>query len=191
MTSDELADIVSDETGSGALVFATSPTLVTPVLGVATATSVNKVAVTAPTTSATLTIADGKTLTYDEATSTVACSSGVSGAANLTSAINYTAKVVRNGSAVTAIISAASLGTKSNTGGYIEVVALIPSGFRPSATTYCYGICQINSTYQICGFYITSAGTLRIYANASLSNIGAGATSCGPDVPTSVSWNTL
>jgi hypothetical protein len=50
-------------TGSGAVVLATSPTLVTPVLGVATATSVNKVAVTAPATSATLTIADGKTLT--------------------------------------------------------------------------------------------------------------------------------
>jgi hypothetical protein len=41
----------------------TSPTLVTPALGVATATSVNKVTITAPATSATLTIADGKTLT--------------------------------------------------------------------------------------------------------------------------------
>jgi hypothetical protein len=40
-TSAELAGIISDETGSGALVFATSPTLVTPVLGAATATSVN------------------------------------------------------------------------------------------------------------------------------------------------------
>jgi len=50
-------------TGSSSYVRATSPTLVTPVLGVATATSVNKVALTAPATSATLTIADGKTLT--------------------------------------------------------------------------------------------------------------------------------
>lgn len=50
-------------TGTGVLVFATSPTLVTPTLGVATATSINKVAITAPATSATLTIADGKTLT--------------------------------------------------------------------------------------------------------------------------------
>ncbi len=50
-------------TGSGNVVLSTSPTLVTPVLGVATATSVNKVAITAPATSATLTIADGKTLT--------------------------------------------------------------------------------------------------------------------------------
>lgn len=40
-----------------------NPSLVTPALGVATATSINKVALTAPATSATLTIADGKTLT--------------------------------------------------------------------------------------------------------------------------------
>ncbi len=62
-TSLELKTGCSDETGSGALVFATSPTLTTPTLGVATATSINKVAITAPATSATLTIADGKTLT--------------------------------------------------------------------------------------------------------------------------------
>jgi hypothetical protein len=39
-TSSELASVISNETGSGALVFATSPTLVTPTLGVASATSV-------------------------------------------------------------------------------------------------------------------------------------------------------
>ena len=54
---------VTASTGTTAVVLSTSPTLVTPVLGVATATSVNKVALTAPATSATLTIADGKTLT--------------------------------------------------------------------------------------------------------------------------------
>lgn len=54
---------VTSTTGSGNVVLATSPTLVTPVLGVASATSINKVAITAPATSATLTIADGKTLT--------------------------------------------------------------------------------------------------------------------------------
>lgn len=41
----------------------TSPTMTTPSLGAATATSINKVAVTAPATGSTLTIADGKTLT--------------------------------------------------------------------------------------------------------------------------------
>lgn len=50
-------------TDSTNLVFSTSPTLVTPILGAATATSINKVAITAPATGSTLTIADGKTLT--------------------------------------------------------------------------------------------------------------------------------
>ena len=50
-------------TGSGSVVLATSPTLVTPVLGVASATTVNKVTLTAPATGSTLTVADGKTLT--------------------------------------------------------------------------------------------------------------------------------
>jgi len=62
-SSANLAAAVTDETGSGSLVFATSPSLTTPTLGVASATSINKVAITAPATSATLTIADGKTLT--------------------------------------------------------------------------------------------------------------------------------
>lgn len=62
-TSSQLAGIISDETGSGALVFATTPTLVTPILGVATATTINKVTLTAPATGSTLTIADGKTAT--------------------------------------------------------------------------------------------------------------------------------
>jgi hypothetical protein len=62
-TSAGIAGAISDETGTGALVFANTPTLVTPVLGVATATTVNKVALTQPATGSTLTIADGKTLT--------------------------------------------------------------------------------------------------------------------------------
>lgn len=42
-TSSQLAGVISDETGSGALVFATSPTLVTPNIGVATGTSFNSI----------------------------------------------------------------------------------------------------------------------------------------------------
>lgn len=63
-TSAQLAGVISDETGTGSLVFATSPSLTTPSLGAATATSINKVAITEPVTGSTLTIADGKTLTF-------------------------------------------------------------------------------------------------------------------------------
>ena len=56
---------VTTSTGSGNLVLSTSPTLATPTLGVATATTINKVTFTAPAVSATLTIADGKTFTVN------------------------------------------------------------------------------------------------------------------------------
>ena len=62
-TSAQLATAISDETGTGVVVFSNTPTLVTPILGVASATSINKVAITAPATGSTLTIADGKTFT--------------------------------------------------------------------------------------------------------------------------------
>lgn len=56
-------------TGSGTVVaMQTSPSFTTPTLGVAVATSINKVAITAPATSATLTIADGKTATHNAST---------------------------------------------------------------------------------------------------------------------------
>jgi len=54
---------VTTSTGSGNTVLSTSPVLTTPTLGVASATTINKVALTAPATGSTLTIADGKTFT--------------------------------------------------------------------------------------------------------------------------------
>jgi hypothetical protein len=62
-TSANLAATVTDETGSGALVFAVSPSFTTPSLGAATALTINRITFTQPATGATLTIADGKTLT--------------------------------------------------------------------------------------------------------------------------------
>lgn len=52
-------------TGTGSAVRATSPTLTTPTLGVATATSLNKITLTAPATSCTFTLLDGKTFTVN------------------------------------------------------------------------------------------------------------------------------
>jgi len=62
-SSSNLRALVTDETGSGNLVFSDSPTLVSPTLGAASATTVNKLTITAPATGSTLTVADGKTLT--------------------------------------------------------------------------------------------------------------------------------
>ena len=62
ITSAQWAAIVSDETGGGLAVFNNTPNLTTPVLGVATATSINKLTITTPATGSTLTIDDGFTL---------------------------------------------------------------------------------------------------------------------------------
>lgn len=61
-TSANLKAALTDETGSGSAVFATSPTLVTPVLGAATATSINALTVS-NTGGGTLSVASGTTLT--------------------------------------------------------------------------------------------------------------------------------
>ena len=100
-------------TGSGAVVLATnpsisSPTLTTPTLGVASATSINKVAFTAPATGSTLAIADGKTLTAsnsltlagtDSTTMTFPASSAT--VAGLGVAQTFTATQTLNGSSTT------------------------------------------------------------------------------------------
>jgi hypothetical protein len=69
-SSANFANAVTGETGTGSIVFSDSPTLVTPTLGVASATSVNKLTITAPATSATLTLANGSTLATSGAFST-------------------------------------------------------------------------------------------------------------------------
>jgi hypothetical protein len=67
-TSANLAAAVTGETGTGALVFATSPTLVTPTIGVATATSVNGVVINRGLNNETESVAIGDTA-LDSATS--------------------------------------------------------------------------------------------------------------------------
>lgn len=57
---------VTASTGTVAVVLSTTPTLVTPILGVATATTINRVTITAPASAATLTIINNKTFTVNK-----------------------------------------------------------------------------------------------------------------------------
>jgi len=74
-TSAQLAGVISNETGTGLLVFNASPTLTTPTLGVATATSINGLTITSSTGTFTLTnlktLAVTNTLTLSGTDSTV------------------------------------------------------------------------------------------------------------------------
>lgn len=69
-----LSGALSDESGTGLAVFQTSPTLVTPALGVATATSINGITITTGT--GTLTLAAGSTLATSGANSITLTSTG-------------------------------------------------------------------------------------------------------------------
>lgn len=109
-------------TGSGSAVLATSPTLTTPNIGVATATTVNKVTITAPASGSTLTIADGKTLTANNSItlagtdsttmtfpSTSATIARTDAAQTFTGAQTYSNQVVYTNNAITASGNAATV----------------------------------------------------------------------------------
>lgn len=102
-TSAQLAGIISDETGSGALVFGTSPSFTTPTLGAASATTINGLTITS-TTGGTLTLANSSSLVTSGANSITLTSTG---ATNVT--LPTTGTLVN--SAVTTLSSLVSVGT--------------------------------------------------------------------------------
>ena len=75
-TAAELAGVISGTTGTGNLVFDTSPSFTTPTLGVATASTINKLTFTQPLSGATLTLANGSTLATSGAYSITLTSTG-------------------------------------------------------------------------------------------------------------------
>lgn len=103
-TSAQLAGVISDETGSGALVFGTSPTLTTPNIGVATATSVNGLTITAST--GTLTITNAKTVSFPH---TITLTS--SGDSSVITFPNATANALTDNAAVTVAQGGTGAGT--------------------------------------------------------------------------------
>ena len=115
-------------TGSGGIVLATSPTLVTPTLGVASATSINKVTITAPATGSTLTLADGSTL-------------ATSGAFSLTLTTTATTNVTLPTSgtlvntAVTTLSSLVSIGTITSGTWNASVIGVAYDGTGASSLT--------------------------------------------------------
>ena len=105
ITSIGNATSVASQSGTGnKFVMDTSPTLVTPVLGDASVTTVNKVTITAPATSATLTLANGSSLITSGANSITLTTTG---ATNIT--LPTTGTLVSN--TVTTLSSLSSVGT--------------------------------------------------------------------------------
>lgn len=157
-TSAELAGVISDETGSGALVFATSPTLVTPTLGVASATSINKVSITAPATGSTLTIADGKTLTVSN-TLTFTGTDASSVAFGAGGTVVYTSNKLSALSATTSAELAGVISDETGTG-------VLVFGTSPTFTT---SVVTGSTSFDV---FNTTATTVNAFGAVQTLNIG-------------------
>jgi len=132
-TSAELAGVISDETGTGALVFATSPTLITPALGVATATSIN--ATTIPSTKTLVVTTD--TLAVHAATTSAQLAGVISDETGSGALVFGTSPTISGLTLTGSLTAAASTGTSgyvlSSTGTGVQWITA-PSGL-PSQTS--------------------------------------------------------
>lgn len=137
--------VVSGTTGSVNVVFSTSPTLTTPTLGVATATSINKVTITAPASSATLTLADGSSFLTSGAFSNTLTTTGTT-----------------NVTLPTAGTLSTLAGTETLTNKRItrRVLALSANSATPAINTDSYDVVHITSqTAAITSFTSSLTGT--------------------------------
>lgn len=132
-TSAQLRSVLADESGNGAALFANGA------LGAATATSINKVTITAPATGSTLTLADGKTLTVSNTmTQTATDASTIAFGAGGT--VAYTGVDINTAGQVTALhmaspVTVAMGGTGLSAGTSGGVLAYTASGTLASSGT--------------------------------------------------------
>jgi hypothetical protein len=152
-------------TGTGKLVLDNSPALVTPSLGVASATSLNKVTITTPSTGSTLTIADGKTLTVSNTitfTGTDSSSVALGGGGT----VAYTSNKLSAFAATTSAELAGVLSDETGSGGVV-VFSNAPSIAGPTLTgTTSAAVLNAGNTT------ITGFANASVSVNSALLTVG-------------------
>ena len=166
-------------TGSGLAVLQTSPSLITPALGVATATSLN--GLTVSTSTGTLTIANGKTLTDTSGVGADLLLGGTGGGfaayggANCTNQFLNALSAAGAGTCASVVNADLTAGTFSNITGVGALAAgSIASGFGTIATGNTISGTQLTST--------VSTGTAPLVVSSTTNVPNLNASSLGGDV---------
>ena len=190
---------ISAVNGTGSAVLATSPSLTTPALGVATATSIN--GLTISTTTGTLTLANGSTLATSGGNSITLTSTGAtnvtlptsgtlvnSAVTSLTSLGTISTSLTGFVSASAGVLSAASTISGGSVSGNIAgnaanvtgIVALANGGTNANNTAVAGGIVWSNATQMqitsagTSGYVLTSGGTSTpTWTQASSTNVNS------------------
>lgn len=183
--TDSATYALANVTGTGNYVLATSPTLTTPDLGAANATTYNRVTVTAPSSNATLTIANGKTAAFNNSMTFNGTDGATYNLANTDGTGNYTLE--NNGTfnvSMTPDSGSITLDPSHNACSYIKVGRLVTVQGRirvsainaPSGDVYISPLPYASSSSaQDSGF---SFGTL--YLRSAATPISSTTTMLGP-----------
>ena len=158
--------------GTGAPVRASSPSLTTPTIGVATATTINKVTITAPATASTLTIADGKTLTASN-TLTFTGTDGSSAAFGAGGTVAYTGGTLAQFAATTSLELLGVISDETGTGAL--VFANTPTLVAPVLGTPTSGTLT-NCTLPVGGISGLGTGVATWLATPTSANLLAAVT---------------
>jgi hypothetical protein len=161
-TSANLAAAVTDETGSGALVFATSPTLVTPILGTPQSGNFSTGTFTWPTFN------QNTTGTASNVTGTVAIANGGTGQTSASAAFDALNPMTTTGDIIyeASPTTAARLGIGS-TGQILTVVGGIPAWAAAPAAMVYPGVGIPNSTGSAWGTSYSTTGSGTVVALAT------------------------
>ena len=180
-TGQELYDALGIKTGTSKPVFDTSPTLITPTIGAALATSINKVTITAPATGSTITVADGKTLAVNNTltftgTDTASVAFGAGGT------VVYTATNVASFNGLTGAVTGVS-SFNGATGAVGGVTTSVANTFT-ALQTFSAGISTSGGTFgtptQLVGTNITGTATGFTASNVTTNaNLTGAITSVG------------